>query len=162
GAIVTGHLVHRTAYADILADEGYRSALIVRDPRDVAVSFVHYVTRTPEHYPHQRDRGMGRGAARLITTSAGVREPVRPRRDGGLYAIAALYDVFAPWRDVAHNHVVRFEALVGPAGGGDREVQARTILALARHLELPLGLSEARAAADAVFDVTSPTFRRGL
>ncbi|HZW87873.1 MAG TPA: hypothetical protein VFF12_02235 [Myxococcaceae bacterium] len=162
GAIVTGHLVHRTAYAEMLADEGYRSVLIVRDPRDVAVSFVHYVTRTPEHYLHERYRAMGSDDERLMTTIEGIREPIVPWLEVGLYDIAALYDVFAPWRDVAHNHVVRFEDLVGPAGGGDREVQARTILDLARHLELPLGLSEARAAADAVFDVTSPTFRRGL
>src|SRR5262249_46396601 len=66
GAIVTGHLVHRTAYAEMLADEGYRSALIVRDPRDVAVSFVHYVTRTPEHYLHERYRAMGSDDERLM------------------------------------------------------------------------------------------------
>jgi hypothetical protein len=162
GAIVTGHLLHRAEYADMVAAEGYRSVLIVRDPRDVAVSFVHYVTRTPGHYLHERYEALASDDERLLTTIVGIREQIVPWAEHGLLDIGALFRAFAPWRDVPHNRVVRFEDLVGPAGGGDRDVQQRTLLGLARHLDLPLTAPQARAAGERVFDVTSPTFRRGL
>jgi hypothetical protein len=162
GAIVTGHLVHRPDYAAMLAEEGYRSLLIVRDPRDVAVSFVHYVTTTPGHYLYERYQGLGSDEERLLTTIVGIREQLVPWLANGLLDIGTLYGVFAPWTHEPLNRIVRFEDLVGPAGGGSRERQERAIGAIAEHLGLPLTAGETAVIADGVFDVTSPTFRRGL
>jgi hypothetical protein len=159
GGIVTGHLVHRADYAEMVSEQGYRLLLMVRDPRDVVVSFAHYVTKSPDHYLHRRYNAIG-SDERLMTTIVGIPEPLVPWRPEGLLDIGKLYGVFAPWRKEPVNREVRFEDLIGLAGGGSRERQERAIRGVAGHLGLPLTAEQMRGVADHVFDVGSPTFRK--
>ena len=57
--------------------------------------------------------------------------------------------------------VVRFEDLVGEAGGGSRDVQDATVEAVARHVGRPLDPARVRAVADRVWSDKSSTFRLG-
>ena len=49
GQYMTGHFPHTDAVANTLADCMICPVLILRDPRDVAVSYAHYVAREPRH-----------------------------------------------------------------------------------------------------------------
>jgi hypothetical protein len=58
--------------------------------------------------------------------------------------------------------LVYFERLVGPLGGGDHNLQTLEILRIADHLEINLPANDIASISSRVFDVASPTFRKGI
>jgi hypothetical protein len=57
--------------------------------------------------------------------------------------------------------VVRFEDLIGPAGGGNKEKQTETIYKIAEYIGLPITMEVASQYGDELFGDTSGTFRKG-
>jgi hypothetical protein len=66
-----------------------------------------------------------------------------------------------PWLDREDVCVVRFEALVGPRGGGTKEEQISELGRMAAFLRPDLDRDGLAEAADGLFDPSSPTFRSG-
>ncbi len=75
-------------------------------------------------------------------------------------SIARLLDQFAGWLDGAEV-VVRFEDLIGSAGGGDEETQRATLARLFGALGLETDPAFLSALGAKLFSSSSPTFRRG-
>lgn len=160
GGVATGHLVHEAPYVDVVAAAGVAHVLIVRDPRDVVVSYAEYAARAEHHYLHAHFRALD-PAARLMAVIEGVPGDVAWDRVA-LRDIGAAFRQFTGWRARPDLLLVRFEDLVGAAGGGDARRQARAIAAIATHVGLGCLDDAALAhALRATFDPTSPTFRRG-
>src|SRR4028119_2292927 len=55
GPLVTAHCVHTPGLADLFREEGMRTVCILRDPRDVAVSQMHYIKKLKTH-PRSEER----------------------------------------------------------------------------------------------------------
>ncbi len=159
GAVVTGHLVHEPRYVRLLRDADVAHVLIVRDPRDVAVSYAEYAARASHHYLHRHFAAL-KPEQRLLAALVGVPGEV-PWDSVALRDIGAVFGQFLPWRDEPGTLVVRFEDLVGPAGGGALDTQRATVARLAAHVGAALSAEALEAAAARVFDPHSPTFRRG-
>jgi hypothetical protein len=157
GRALLGHCAWSPELAGLLEDAGLRTLCIVRDPRDVAVSHAHFltsigksrITRKPEHRAllDLPDHG-----ARLLAVLRG-----RP----GFPSLGSRFREFAGWRDRSGAIVVRFEDLVGEAGGGDPEAQLEAIVRVARALQVPLADGDLARIRDRLYGGTS-TFRRGL
>ena len=162
GGVVTGHLAGFKRYVRALKASGFKTFLIIRDPRDVAVSAVAYILKLREHHLHDYFHTyLLTNHARLMAIIRGVPQKVAGGWRVGRRDINEYYRIFMPWFDEKSNCVVRFEALIGPKGGGDCGRQFDEIRRVVKHLQIDLSEIELTRLADAIFDPGVATFRRG-
>jgi hypothetical protein len=159
GQYVSGHLPARPEIVRCVEERDYRTVFIVRDPRDVAVSDMHYILGFRQHPLHDRLHRMPTEEERLmamITGLEGVRngqpllEPMGERVAG-----------YLGWTASERAITVRFEDLVGAAGGGDSSRQGNTISAVLTHLDRSAEPPEVARIGQAIWSPNSSTFRRG-
>lgn len=160
GGVATAHLVHEPRFVELVRATGVGHVLIVRDPRDVAVSYAEYAAVAEHHYLHAHFAALSPDE-RLLAAIEGVPGDV-PWDSVALRDIGAVFAQFLAWRDEPETLLVRFEDLVGPGGGGDALTQRTTVERIAAHIGLAPSEAQIQAAAAAVFDPRSPTFRRGV
>ena len=159
GQFMTAHFPHVDGLTEELDALGYRALLILRDPRDVVVSAQHYVTKMTSHDLHRRFTECYRTEGERITaTIAGFPADEYGRGQDPIGERLARY---VPWLSIPGVLVVRFEDLVGAAGGGSRERQDEAVDAVAQHVDRPLRPERVRAIADSVWSDKSSTFRQG-
>jgi sulfotransferase family protein len=153
GEVVVGHLPYEERYATALAGSNVRALFVIRDPRDVVLSQVHYTTSFVRHRFHQAfaERSDLRDRIRLAVVGDDER---------GIPSIATRLDRYAGWL-TTECHVVRFEDLVGSAGGGDDETQYRTVSSIYDYVSAASDERLIREVCDRLFSRDSPTFRRG-
>lgn len=159
GQYVSAHLPAHAGVRRLLDSLRFRTVFIVRDPRDVAVSDVHYILGFPQHPLHERLSAMPDMTQRLASVIDGLPD----RRDGVLLMepMARRLDDYLGWLDTPGVLTVRFEDLIGPRGGGDPTVQIAAVQAVAAHVMRPLSAEAARDVANAIWSPRSSTFRRG-
>ena len=132
-----------------------RGVFIIRDPRDVAVSLCHYIMREPRHWCHTFFREvLSDDSSRLMATICGMDEP-------HLDSIDKHFRRKFGYLSHPQFCIVRFEELIGSAGGGDDRSQQVTIQKIADHLQLSLTAQELRHITSRAFWRNSPTFRKG-
>jgi hypothetical protein len=152
GQVVVSHLRSRPEYASLLTEGTTRGIFLVRDPHEIVVSQVHYVTKRTDHRAHELFASLPDLKARLRVAITG--DPAHR-----LSSIRERLDSFAGWLDCCL--IVRFEELVGPGGGGDPVAQLRTVDALFEHLEMEVDPATVRGICERLFSRESPTFRQG-
>ncbi len=152
GQVVASHLRFRPGYPEIIASRDVRPIFLIRDPRDIVVSQVHYVSKRADHRLHAVFGALPDMRARMHLAIAGDTER-------GVVSIADRLHYFAGWLDTAL--VVRFEDLVGPHGGGARDRQAAAIRSIYDFLGIDLDEQELTSIAQRLFSAESPTFRSG-
>jgi hypothetical protein len=125
GCFAGGHLPYSDSMLALANSRGVRAIHILRDPRDVLLSWAHYVPKTDWHY----------GRAGLEGQS--LEERVRKILHGyqsGRFRIESFKNILNRsngWVGQDEVLTVRFEDLVGPKGGGNIEVQIDTITRIA-------------------------------
>jgi hypothetical protein len=136
---------------------------ILRDPRDMAVSFAKYVSQTETHYLFG-DYQKRSEADQLMTSIVGMTDvqlsdaaPDAPR----LLDIGQVVSSMLPWTELPGAYTTSFEKLVGPAGGGTWAEQIAEIGKIAEHLGLDCSQPQLDAVAGLAFG-DSLTFRKGL
>jgi hypothetical protein len=152
GQVVAAHLRFRPDYPDIIARAGVRPMILVRDPRDIVVSQVHYVSKRTDHRLHSLFEELPDVKQRLRLAIAGDVER-------GVVSIRDRLDFYAGWLDAAL--VVRFEDLVGPQGGGDRDRQEAALRSIYDFLALDVDGRMLSRIGERLFSTESPTFRSG-
>ncbi len=106
-----------------------RTVCILRDPRDVAVSQLHYIKRLKKHPIHEAFMGLPSDSERLMLCIRGGE--LGERR---MLSLDERYRRFSGWAEDGGSVVVRFEDLVGPRGGGSEEAQVGAVRAVAEHV----------------------------
>lgn len=164
GQYTSGHVFHDDENAAILEANDVKSVLIVRDPRDVVTSHFHYVTeKNTTHRLHDHYRRLPDDASRLMASIRGVDGEHTDDGDP-LESIGDWMSAFLGWSREPYTLVVRFEDLIGPKGGGDRERQRETVKCIAAHLDV--NLARRQSTVDRIsrntFSTDSSTFRKGL
>lgn len=109
GDIRYGYLPYRPAYVSWLTAPGWATVLIVRDPRDVVVSLMHYITeRQTEHDFHEAFHTIWTTPkARLQAIIEGARLPHSRLSDP-----ASQYGDYLGWLTHPEVLVVHFEDLI--------------------------------------------------
>lgn len=139
-----------------------QSALFMyRDPRDIAVSLYHWLTKPSKqllernnvpalyHSLHPYFASLSSDHERLMKTICGaplfnsIRDFVMP---------------FADWLKMPNIIPIRFEDLIGPKGGGSLDAQVELIWKLQLKFHIP---GRPLSFAENVFDEGCPTFRKG-
>lgn len=156
GCYLSGHLPWTETTAHLVQAAQLKHLLIVRDPRDVLVSFVHYVTR-PEHLLSADFLSLSPDQ-RLILATEGGQGPHSGRQIVGLrQGFASILD----WRREPDVLLVRFESLIGERGHGSSIAQRHAVREICQFLNLPHDNSLIEHVCQRAFDTGSATFRRG-
>jgi len=158
GQFLTAHFPARGPLFPLLDRLGFRTILMLRDPRDVVVSHAYYVTRSERHHLHNRYNALPTIEDRLMASIAGFPSDQHGR---GLISIGKRLGGYMPWLQAPETYVCRFEDLVGPNGGGSDEAQRNEIFSIGRHVNRPLDEPTAQRLAGRIWSPRSSTFRGG-
>ncbi len=156
GQFVTAHCVHTPELAGLLRELGMRTVCILRDPRDVAVSQLHYIKRLEKHPIYKEFAALGSDGERLMFS-------IRGGRLGGreMLPLDERYRRFSGWAEDEGAVVVRFEDLVGPEGGGSAEAQRQAVGRVAAHLGADADEAMLARVGEGIFG-SGQTFRKGM
>jgi sulfotransferase 6B1 len=158
GMFVTAHARFHPDFSDLVEDLGFKHILLLRDPRDIAVSHASYMLRDTLHVLHGYYTEMLKSDdERLMASIRGFEGDAGPY----LPPIRESFGAYLPWTEDPSTLVVRFEQLIGPRGGGDADKQLAEIERIARFVERPLSRQQASRIALKTYAQESLTFRKG-
>jgi hypothetical protein len=163
GEVLYGHYPYTPEDAEALRRRGVRTVLLLRDPRDVAVSLAHYIVKQGDRHrlgPYFRDR-LPDFDARLLACIRGVGAK-EAGATGGLDDLGARLRSFLGWAREGGALLCRFEDLVGARGGGSEEAQRRALRDLYCFTGLPASGAMVEEAALQIYSTHSTTFRKGV
>lgn len=154
GQCIGGHAAYSDHLLWIFKSEEVRPIQIVRDPRDVIVSFCHWIDTQPDYYAYPAFEGLSL-SERMLAVIQGIRHG-KLHLDSFAKVLDRSYGWLTRPEDVL---LVRFEDLVGAEGGGSRERQIHAV----RRISEWLGIERVDPApvSDSLFGGTS-TFRQGI
>ncbi len=149
----SGHSAYSDQLMSILDKHNTKVIQIIRDPRDVIVSFAHWIITRPDYYPYEFFKDLS-FEERMLKVIYGV-------NDDKLYidSFATVLDRSYGWLTNSNVLIIRFEDLVGKQGGSSDENQFDAIMKIAKALgkEKEVDINEI---AQSVFGGTH-TFRSG-
>jgi hypothetical protein len=156
GDIAYGHLHARPEVVEQLCQDGTAAYFILRDPRDVVVSHVHYVTEIePDHIHHAYyTQVLEDFDQRLRTSILGLPDSEIPFPD-----VCQRFEPYISWLDQPEVLCLRFEDFIQ-----DREAALGGIYDHAVRRGFPSALERGRAIqvlAASIDPQRSPTFRSG-
>jgi hypothetical protein len=156
GDIAYGHLHALPEVVAFLSRPGIAATFILRDPRDVVISHVHYVTEMEPNHIHHRyyTQELHTFDERLRTSILGIPDPAIPFPD-----ICQRFLPYLGWLDRAEVLTLRYEDFLT-----DRQAALGQVYDHAVHRGLPAHANreEAVRMLDSSIDPNrSPTFRSG-
>ena len=151
-----GHLHALPWIQSILAAPGFATFFILRDPRDVVVSHVHYVTDIePNHVHHEYySQNLHTFEERLKTSILGRPDAQHPFPD-----IAGRFAPFMGWLEKKQVLTLKYEALMA-----EPRAMTNVMLDFAVERGFPLAVENSRAVDILLSGINpqkSPTFRKG-
>jgi hypothetical protein len=151
-----GHLHSSSEIVNLLSSTGYAAYFILRDPRDVVVSHVHYLTDMAGNHVHHAYY-----TQTLRTFDERLRTSITGRSDVDVEFgdINSRFQPYLGWLDKPEIMVLRFEDFMA-----DRNAVLRRIMdhAIERGLPITMDLNKAAEMIETRLDPSrSPTFRRG-
>jgi hypothetical protein len=156
GDIAFGHLHALPAVMAFLCRDGVVPYFILRDPRDVVVSHVHYVTDMAAHHAHHQYylESLHNFDERLATSISGL-----PGLEAPFPDIRARFEPYLSWLDRPEVLTLHFEEFVT-----DREAAIGRVLdhAIARGFSVQFDRQRAvEVLVQGIDPKRSPTYRRG-
>ena len=153
GTFLFGHLGYTTDILYRVQQMGFEPFVMLRDPRAVLNSFVHYVATNTRHVLHEDFLPMSL-EERYLAALHGFFDG-----KASLQPMNVRCKALAPWIDSKDVHVLHFERLVGKKGGGSDEQQRQTLELLCDTLDID------KSGIDRVMSELHgpgrPTFRKG-
>jgi hypothetical protein len=155
GGFVSAHCIYTPQLADLFRQQGLSTVCILRDPRDVAVSQMHYIKQLENHFAHEGYMALPSDKERLLLA-------IRGGELGGrrLQSLDERYRQFLRWERDGGAAVAKFEDLVGTKGGGSAEAQRLAVGRVAEHLGVGVDEATMRAVEEGLFGA-GRTFRKG-
>ena len=151
GKIVSSHFDFDEELARLMSEDlGYKTLLMVRDPRDAVISDMHYILSWPGHPLKDQILSLPNDKARLLELIEGR---------NGLRNIRDQIQRFSGWTKFAHT--IRFEDAVGAGGGGSDTTQLAVVKGIFEYLGLSLNEADASSIASNARSGKTQTFRTG-
>ena len=157
GNFLVGHVPYQEGIRTLLHSACIRTILLVRDPRDVIISQVHYILKEESHFLHHHYKTLQTDKERYITSILGVRHKQNNPKTLG---IAEKLDSILSWQQVDSVLMLRFEDLIGHQGGGDSDIQKERIMAIGDHIGIKIEETPARYIGKRAFG-QGGTYRKG-
>jgi hypothetical protein len=149
------HLPYSEALEKLLVEQEVKIFSIVRDPRDVAISYANFMLKEKQYLTDFFEK--------LPDTETRVKCVLSGCADDG-YTLAPLRDRIdrtVGWHHSSSVCSLKFEHLVGSQGGGEEETQFKELKKILDFLDIRMAVSELEALANEIFYKKSKTFHRG-
>lgn len=160
GQYVSTHMPFNDEFAELIEKRGIRHVILIRDPRDVVLSFMRYVTyKDKTHRLHEYMAALSDDDERLMHCIQGV-DVVISGDHLYLHDVAEDFERYSRWADQPGTLALRFEDLIGPKGGGSLASQTRSVRALIDFAGFTLSDEEVLTLANGSFGRGS-TFNKG-
>jgi sulfotransferase family protein len=158
GRFLTVHLNYHPEVHNALLQMNYKILLMMRDPRDVVLSWADFMTKEKTHllYPFFSQTDLD---YRVMCGIQGVGSDVTQTRRQP--SIAELISGHFKWKTLGRAFLVQFERLIGEKGGGSRKIQQQVIQQLAEFFEIECTNKVINHICDNLFGGTH-TFNSGL
>lgn len=141
-----------------------RVIFMMRDPRDMLVSYVKWIFSGPDNFLIGYNKNFD-DMFEYILVNGFIEYHNKEIKDfltRGPCTFGERYKQYLDgWKTCPTILIIRFEDLVGAQGGGSDEVQKQVLLEIGRHLEFELSDQDIRFIQKRLFGGT-PTFREGL
>ncbi len=160
--ILVGHLPYNMHLSEELSKNKVTNILMVRDPRDIALSNVHYIQSIDKsHRLHKYfSEKLKSFDDRLLASICGI-PSCELNGEPSSMDIGWHIRRYLGWTNDNRCLVIRFEDLIGKNGGGSDERQRTTLKRILEHLEIEKSEDEITAIAGKVFNIGSRTFNKG-
>lgn len=155
-----GHIPCTPANLDILKKYGIRMVTLLRDPRALVCSFVHFILWLPTHplKPAFEEIPILQDQIKLAIRGIKAKSIDDP---ASLLPISTCFKSIADWANWDGCSIVAFEELVGPKGGGSADRQQQAVNRILSHIGYPAEAPGRANLAEQLFAETSATFRKG-
>lgn len=162
GQIVAGHLKHSGNLSSALDRRNIKHILIIRDPRDIAVSNYIYITyKDKSHRLHEYfANALHDDGERLHASISGISANLLKKHIPS-HPLSEHIRGYLPWFRNENVLLIKFEDLIGSKGGGRRQCQIDTLDKISRHIGIKLDSKTRCRIADSIFYPNSRTFVKG-
>jgi hypothetical protein len=118
---ITGHCNYSDHLYLMLKEQNIKTIMVVRDPRDMLISYAYYVAKTPSHFLYNHYKNLTHEERIDFTINGG--------KAGTLYieSLAGMLNSLNGWFNKSDVMIVKFEDIIGSKGGGNDEVQKLTV-----------------------------------
>lgn len=161
GCVVSTHECISPDLDNILNQKKIKALYIIRDPRDVSVSLHHWIKKTDYHHFHETYIGFSSDLERIEKIITGYEPEKSDEQKQGIVSIDYHFRRSLSWMDYRRCLTIRFEDLIGPDGGGEKERQLRLITSIAGFLDIHLSNKDIQFIGDNIFSDQTATFRKG-
>lgn len=152
------YVQHITEHFDFIKeDPSIRKVLMIRDPRDTLISQIFWMQKKGK-WLWCTPNVVAKSVNLLPTFDDKLKEAILFPNE--YYSIAWFTRKAISWMQDPNILTLRYEELVGPEGGGDRETQIKAVYRLAEFIGSPVTDEKAAEIADKLYGGTS-TFRKG-
>jgi len=149
GQFFSAHMFHDPAIEDVLAMNGIRTIFVVRDPRDILLSTLHYIKGLRRHHLHKLYTEVVTDLDDQIAVELEGRSEEPYQRP-----LKYRLQQYLGWTSSSSVLTVRFEDLIGARGGMSDKARDEAYARLSDHLGL--------AVVPRATSTNSPTFRKGM
>jgi len=153
GTFLFGHLGYTADLLYRAKQMGFEPFVMLRDPRAVLNSFVHYAVSNTRHVLHEDFSAMNL-EERYLAALHGFYDG-----KASLQPMAIRCKALAPWMDSKDVQLLQFERIVGNKGGGSDEHQRQTLEVLCDKLDIDE--KNIDRVMDELHGPGRPTFRKG-
>ena len=154
GQFMLAHMQFHKSIIRTANDNEVKIVCLIRDPRDVLMSHLNYienmdVTQKSHNFIALYNSRIDKLNA-MIEGKKGVLEP-----------FPVVLDKFHLWINQPEILCVKFEHLIGPNGGGDKQDQINTVKKICDFISIEMKASELEKICKNIYSVKSSTFNKG-
>ena len=183
GEFTFAHLHYNKDLEKILLNLNYKQIFIIRDPRDIAISLANHYKKIKSYRLYHIFKKTKDFDEKLKYTITGIKNAENDDRlkffikiqkfkkalglshtrykNIDLPSVAEKFKLFNNWLNNDNVLSVKFEDLIGEAGGGDLETQIKTIKQILNYLEIEEKEELVEYISQNVFWKKSKTFNKG-
>jgi hypothetical protein len=155
GSFLTAHVPYSRQMELEFLEGSMGMIKVLRDPRDVILSWAHYIPRETAHFAYPAFAGKSL-EERIRMVIEGYTTPSGIQVDG----FAEILRRFEGWNDYGDCLLLHFEDLVGLQGGGSEDKQKKAVNELIDFIDIKIGPERIESILQNAFGGTK-TFRKG-
>jgi hypothetical protein len=156
GQFLVSHLFYHEEHMQTLRRHGIKPILLIRDPRDIVLSNVSYITRK-----NRKHRLHAHFVSQLKTDQERLHFCIRGSNHPPELPLSEVLEKFHSWMQTPDVLVVRFEDLIGEAGGGSAAKQRQNIESILDFIGVQPDQKLKQSLMQKLFHRGSKTFNKG-
>lgn len=162
GQICSAHLKYSDEIRDVLCKSDVKNIIIVRDPRDIAVSTAMYITYkdTNHRLSDYFINTLKNDHQRIMASIEGI---PATNLDDGIESLSLIshYAGYMDWSKCRDCLFIKFEDLIGERGGGSAKAQSLCVQKIIDHIGINITDVQLHKVCKNIFNPTSRTFVKG-